>query len=132
MERTKKASAPVEAVQETVVTPRKVEKVAQGEKKVRWTNNGGVFYMKDGRVIQREETFMARPSEVPKAFRDIIKPMEPIVEQEPFVEAVDSAFTLRARPGGSGLFDIVAGGGKVINERPLTEDDAKEIMAKLG
>jgi hypothetical protein len=51
--------------------------------KLKWKNLGGSFSMADGRNIKRNEVFEATEAEVPKAFRDIIVPLDSLPPQEP-------------------------------------------------
>ena len=51
--------------------------------KLKWKNLGGSFRMADGRNIKRNEIFEAADEEIPKAFRDIIKPLDSLPKVEP-------------------------------------------------
>lgn len=95
---------------------------------IRWTNYGGNFRLPDGRVIKRKESFLAPPEQVPVAFRDIVRPLDPLPETVPLVP-IPGGFEVRERA--EGQFDIVDSHGKRINENPMSEEDANAILAKL-
>lgn len=96
---------------------------------VKWINKGGRFKMADGTLIERGKTFMATPDQVPKAFRDVIKPVDTI-PKEVEVEPAINIYTAKARQ--DGLFDIVDPRNKVINDKPLAEAEAQEVLSRLN
>ena len=98
---------------------------------IKWVNRGGAFYMKDGKRVSRGETFLAAPEDVPLAFRDVIKPVDPaaMVTEQP-LQAVATSFRLKQR-GKTAFYDVVDDSGKRINEKDLTEQEAKQILDKL-
>lgn len=104
-------------------------------------NKGGTFRMgveESGRVrriIKPNEKFLAKVSEIPKAFRDHIIPLS----QSAYVEAggeptekkvPELGYQIKQRSSGD-LFDIVDSNGKPVNEKGLSEETAKELLAKL-
>jgi hypothetical protein len=109
-----------------------VEVIQQVSTEVQWINTGGKFYRADGRCVLPGQKFMANENEIPKAFRDVIKPLTPII---PIASAkiVSKQYHLRSYTEGEneGLFDIVDNNGKVLNEKPLDEDNAQIIMKAL-
>lgn len=59
-------------------TKKKVEETnSENEKMIKWVKTGGgTFTTKDGRTIKPNEVFFAPASAIPKAFRDIIVPVD--------------------------------------------------------
>jgi hypothetical protein len=84
--------------------------------------------MASGKIIKPNEAFWATPSEIPKSFQDVIRPVNPIPET-PEIETVDVGFHLRAVE--NGLFHVVDGRGKVVSQDPMSEDEAKAVLDKL-
>jgi hypothetical protein len=99
------------------------------EKRIKWINKGGKFRMRDGTVILPGKTFMAAPSDVPEAFRDVLKPVDVIPKEAEF-EVAPNIYTSQAREDGA--FDILDSRGKVVNDKPLNEVDAKEVLDRLN
>jgi hypothetical protein len=114
---------------ETVVTSRNEEKVEL----VRWINHGGPFYSKNRIRVAPGETFQAALKDIPVAFRDVIRPADPVavaaMENRP-LQPVKSSFRLRNRADTS-FFDILDERGKRINEKDLTEPEAKQVLSML-
>lgn len=124
--------------------------VKEGE--IRWVKNGGgIFYMKDGRRIKPKQIFMAKPEDIPAAFRDTIIPLDldkeeirrmnlaakkpkkkvvPIVEELPAPPAT-LFYTIVDVEGEEGVYNVVDGEGKVINEQPLSDEAAKDLVRAL-
>jgi len=99
---------------------------------IRWINKGGTFCTRNRQVVKHGETFSARVEDIPMAFRDVIKPVDPTaLPVEVRIEPVPLVFRLRAREG-TAFFDIVDGTGKRISEKDLTEQEAKDVLDKLS
>jgi hypothetical protein len=100
---------------------------------VKWINNGGPFYTKDRKRIMYGETFEAAIEDVPKLFRDSIRPVDPAavtaIEQRP-LQTVKSSFRLQQRTA-TAFYDVLDDGGKRINEKDLTEPEAKQVLSML-
>jgi hypothetical protein len=84
--------------------------------KLKWKNLGGSFGMADGRQIKRNEVFEATEAEIPKAFRDIIRPLASL----PKVEAL--IFKHRRYPEGENYdydlaFESRFNGSTILNEK---------------
>ncbi len=132
MQRTKGVK-PVTKVPPTRVPAVEVAPVVESKVKgkIAWVNHGGPFYPADGNVYKKGETFYAAVEDIPKAFRDNIRPADPISASELAVEPIPLVFKLKQR-GTTSFFDIVDGTGKRINEKDLTEEQAKDILDKFG
>lgn len=98
---------------------------------IKWINNGGAFYNKNGKRILHGATFMAAPDEVPTAFHDVIKPVDPsaVVVEQP-IKAVKPNFSLQRR-GSTEFVDVLDSGGKRVNEKDLTAQEAKQVLEML-
>lgn len=102
------------------------------EPQIEWINKGGKFLTADKRVIQRNQKFFAPVSQIPLAFRDVIKPVNPLPkEEEEYLTPVTGEYKIQ-RNDKNGLFDIVDPQGKVVNEKSLTEEAAKDLLSKLN
>lgn len=104
------------------------ESIPPVDDRIRWQNKGtGKFYL-NGKVIKPGEVFLALPWEVPQAFRSTIVQLDP--EKVPEVpSAVPLKFELRHY--GGPLFNVVSEQGKVINEKPMSKEDALDLIKIL-
>ena len=116
-------------------------------KEIRWRKIGGgsLRYIR-GKIIKPNEVFIARPDEIPLAFRKQVVALEDIPEipkvdiipVQPFVarrkessEMEEGAYETKARS--QGWWDVMnKASGKVINEKGLREGAAKELVAELN
>jgi len=116
-------------------------------KEIRWRKIGGgsLRYIR-GKIIKPNEVFTAKPEEIPLAFRKQVVALEDIPEiskvdivpVKPFVvrrkepsEMEEGAYETKARS--QGWWDVVnKASGKVINEKGLRENTAKELVAELN
>ena len=99
-------------------------------KQIKWKNYGGPFY-KDGKRIPTGETFYATVDEIPSAFRDVIRPVDPLdLTVEKPLKPVKSSFHLKQRKATS-FYDVYDGNNKRINEKDLSEEDAKHVLSML-
>ena len=105
-----------------------------------WQKTGGGSFRMSRRIIKPGEKFRARPDEIPKGFRDVVIPLEPIPEgtfntetgaTEPIIPGVSPKYTLKSR--GGGWYDIVDSAGKVMNEpkKPLKKAMAEQLIKDL-
>jgi len=113
-----------------------VTKVSDGT--ILWQKTGGGSFRMSRRIIKPGEKFRARPDEIPKGFRDVIIPLEPIPEGtimqgaiEVTAPGVSPKYTLKSR--GGGWYDIVDAAGKVMNEpkKPLKKAMAEQLIKDL-
>jgi len=97
------------------------------ETKPRWRKTGGGEFRLGGRTIKSGEVFRAKPRQIPKAFRDVIIPLDNIEEPAPEPK---SAFAVKSR--GGGWYDVVnQETGHRMNDNALREDQAKELADKM-
>lgn len=135
MERkTKKSKTEKKAVAEPVIEPViAVEDLSK--KRYLWKKKltGGNFYI-GNRIIKPNEIFRARLEEIPALFRDqlICLDVEQIATDQAAVEAViensKPVLELQEVEGG---WNVVNATGKVINQNPLTLEDAETLKKAL-
>jgi len=98
--------------------------------KMRWKNMGGTFRLNRNTIIKPGEKFLAFPYEISEAFRDVIIPLEAIPEVKPKpIPFIPVNYTLK--PTDDGFFDIYNIQGKKMNEKPLEETVAKNLINDL-
>lgn len=94
---------------------------------------GGGLHL-NGKVIKPNQVFSARPSQIPKAFRDVCLALDEIKVVEPLpipISVVKTTYTVVPRGKSRSLFDVVDGNGKVLNEKVLTRDVAEQLVRDL-
>jgi hypothetical protein len=101
--------------------------------KIQWVKEkGNSFRLRDGRIIKRGQKFSATEEEVPLAFRDVIKPLEPLPSDNENIDTVTEFEIVQAGTQG-GWFNIVnKGTGKVINSKGLRKEKALELIKELS
>lgn len=103
------------------------EKGAEG--KIRWRKTGGGTLYLGGRTIKSGKVFWAYPEEIPKDFRDVVRPVDDLPSPDP-VHARTS-FEVRSKAGG--WFDVVdTVSGKAINEKSLRQEEATALLRTLA
>lgn len=107
-------------------------------------NGKGMLRLKDGQVIKGGEEFIANPDDIPEAFRDTITLLnQPKQTKKTFKETgvvedkkpVYKKVQVRPEVGdekGLPLFNIVDKQGKVVNEEPVSEEDADQLLKELN
>lgn len=104
----------------------------KGQSKYR--KDGGGSLRLPGRMIKPNQEFWAFPHELPGSAMDVITLIEgdppgPLPVEVP-VEVKKLTYELVSR-GGGGWYNIVDSNGKVVNEKALKEDKAKELLDEL-
>jgi hypothetical protein len=95
-----------------------------------WKNNGGTFRMGKNRIIKPGEKFLAHPDQVSQAFRDVIVPIQRNLEDHTPVKVNIPKYEIQPNEE-EGFFDIVNEEGKILNEKPLEESVAKQLLEDL-
>jgi hypothetical protein len=99
-----------------------------------WRKVGGGSFRLRGKIIKPNEKFKAAPHEIPKAFRNVVLPLEALPEAVTITKIVAQGkiptYQLKARER-AGWFDIVNEQGKPMNEKPLKEEDAVQLLNDL-
>jgi len=108
---------------------KKVEDVREGS--VRWKKiGGGTFRMASGRIIKPQQIFVAHPDDIPKAHRDTVVPLSPL-EEKPEEKLVPASGGYEIVVKSAGWYNVVDGNGKVMNEKGLRQEAAKELLESL-
>ena len=107
-------------------------------KSVSWRKIAGTFTLrrKNGtqETISAGQVFQAMPEEIPMAFRDTIKPVDPVALEarvNPPLDVASPGYRVEPRGKLPGRFNVVDGQGKVINEQPLTATEAQGLLEDL-
>jgi len=107
--------------------------------KIRWRKDGGgSLRLKIGykggrnkyRIIKPGEVFHARPDEIPKAFRDVVIPLDGLPEEVTPENVVKTTYTPVHR--GGGRYNVVDGNDKVVNDGYLTKEGAQKLVNDLS
>lgn len=123
MQRTKK---PIKNVDRDHTPP-----PAPEPKKVKFRKiGGGSFRMANGKIIKPGQVFEAFPEQIPGAFRDVVVPLEPELEDPP-VEVTPPGYEIVKSPE-KGKWNVVNAQGKAINENPLSREDADVLVKELS
>lgn len=94
---------------------------------LRWKNVSGSLRI-GNRIIKPGQIFTATEEEVPHAFRDTVLALDPLpAERVP--EPTPLAYSLKKK---NGLWNVVDGQGKVLNEEPLPKEQAEELLKTLA
>lgn len=115
----------------------KVKKALKAEKakgiKLR-KEGGGTFRTKKGRIIKPGQTFYAPWEDIPKAFRDTVRPVDPVAAaaEEEKADAVGKESKYFVQAGKPGWFDVVDADGKKQNEKALRSDKADDLLKQLS
>jgi hypothetical protein len=97
-----------------------------------WQKVGGGSLRMQGRIIKPLETFWAAKEDIPQAFiKSLIlmedSPKPPTVRRRRLKE--EPVYKLEEK--GNGWYNIVDNTGKVVNEKSLRIDDAKQLLESL-
>ena len=119
-----------------MIRTNKVEANQSPQGKIRWINNGGTFRFRKNEIIKPGARFTAYPEEIPQAFRDVIVALDPYTAANDAqdileVNAPRPVYTLNPVEDNEGFFDIINGKGKKMNETPLDEATAKQLISDL-
>jgi hypothetical protein len=111
-----------------------IETQVEAETRKTWKKvGGGSSYLSlDGRIriIKPGEHFMAYEHEIPQSFRDTIICTSKEGITKPIIKNVVTAYK-KVKGDEEGLFNIVNGNGKLMNEKPLTEEVAEQFLTSL-
>lgn len=99
---------------------------------IMWKKVGGGSFRLNGKIIKPGQSFRAHPDAIPKAFKDLIIPLEKVrVKDEPVIAVAKLVYTLQPRGKSKSLFDVVDKNGKVLNEKALTKEVAQNLIDDL-
>lgn len=103
------------------------------EEIIRWKKIGGGPLYLQNRIIKPGQVFRARPSEISKAFRDTVIPLEDIPEEKPVViDVKPSNYSIKPRGKSKTWFDVIDAQEKVVNEKALTKEQAQKLARDLS
>jgi hypothetical protein len=108
-----------------------------------WKNNGGPFYLTDStaetkrtrrKIIKTNERFKAREIDIPDAFRDNIQLTDGSIAVKRIEDSIKKAkttpvYTIESR--GGGWYNVIDGQGKIVNDKALKSEDAKQLKEEL-
>jgi len=109
-----------------------MENTVVSDDPIRWKKiGGGPLYFKN-RIIKPGQVFTARPSEISKAFRDVIIAQDEIKsEVVPPIEVIKGEYSVKPRGKSKIWFDVVNAKDKVVNEKALTKESAEKLAHDL-
>lgn len=113
----------------------KPNKVIEEEKEIRWRKTGGGSFRlgpeRNHKIIKQNQVFSAKPSEIPVGFRDTIKPVDKLLEEEG--TPVKSATHYKIKKVEDNLYDVVnAASGKPMNQKPFDLEKANSLLEALS
>jgi len=122
-----------------IVVTETVKEVVK-ESKPKWlVVSGGITLLRDrSKSYGKGEVFEADEDEVPMAFRDIVKPIEPITpkpaRKQPkyFLQEIVPTAEEMDEDDYEQLYNIINTNDKVISEKPLLKEQAEELLKKLN
>lgn len=108
------------------------------EKEYQWKKIGGGTFSMKNMIIKENQIFTAKESDIPKAFRDVVIPMEPekmtdankAAEKE-LEEALKPKFTIAPNPTATTRFDVLNAEGFPVNGKPLSKPAAEKLKESL-
>lgn len=97
-----------------------------------WQKVGGGSLRMQGKIIKPKETFWAAKDDIPEIFQKTLillddSPKPPVVRRRRLKE--EPVYKLEEK--GGGWYNIVDNAGKVINEKALRIEDAKNLLESL-
>jgi hypothetical protein len=116
------------------------ENAADG--KIQWQKVGGGSFQMGRRLIKPGEKFFAFKEEIPKAFRDVVVPLDGSVtwdketkkEEKPVYPVTNVTYTITPieiiNPKGKSplWWNVIGKDGKVLNEKALRKADAEKLI----
>ena len=123
--------------------PEEIKKEVVEEVKVElppwWQKVGGGSFRMGGKIIKPNQKFRAWPNEIPKAFRDLVKPLggvvtwdDPKVKGDKPIMGKKPEYVLVPDGNSKTLFNIVNKEGKNLNEKPLERVVAEKLLEDLA
>jgi hypothetical protein len=91
----------------------------------------GTFRTKQGKIIKPNQKFMAKPSDIPEVFKDVIVPLDDLPDEQVHPETIGPKYEVVSK--GAGWYDVINSvTGKVVNEKGLRQADAKKLIEDLS
>lgn len=98
---------------------------------IRWKKIGNGAFVLNNRYIKPGQIFSASEAEIPKAFRDVVIPLDSIPESKGVEEASKPNEYSIVKVGEPDDWNIVDKRGKKLNEMPLSYGEALKIKEIL-
>jgi hypothetical protein len=113
-----------------------VKKNQAKRKKVRFIKTGGGSFRMGpeykNRIIKPGQIFEAYPEDIPKAFRDVVKPVTPLPEPEEEKIPDSTTFVIKPKGKSKTWFDVIdTSSEKPINEKALRKEEAEQLLSEL-
>jgi len=115
-----------------------MERATNNNGLIRYRKIGGGSLRLDGKIIKPGQVFLADPKKIPKAFLDVLVPLDevPGVEEkkpqnEEELKKLKPVFDVVPRGNSKVWFDVVNSEGKVINARALRKEVAEQLKHDL-
>ena len=126
-----KREAPVEVLEViSAESLRPTEPVEPVEKIIRWKKVGGSTFILNNRMIKPGQVFTAKVSEIPKAFRDLIIPVDDLPVEVDELTLIGDGSSFSLQPNGD-KWNILNRLGKKLNEVALSRDEALILIKQL-
>ena len=95
-------------------------------KPIRWKKIGSGGFLFNNRYIKPGQTFTATVEEIPIAFRDVIVPIEDVPTDKLLVNP--ETLYKKELIEGTNTYNIVSSTGKILNENPVTLEEAEKLL----
>ena len=125
---------PLEIIEPIPVKPLEpvepVQSLKQVDRPIRWKKVGGRTFILNNRMIKPGQVFTAKVSEIPKAFRDLIIPVDDLPVEVDELTLIGDGSSFSLQPNGD-KWNILNRMGKKLNEVALSRDEALILIKQL-
>ena len=125
---------PLEIIEPIPVKPLEpvepVQSLKQVDRPIRWKKVGGSTFILNNRMIKPGQVFTAKVSEIPKAFRDLIIPVDDLPVEVDELTLIGDGSSFSLQPNGD-KWNILNRMGKKLNEVALSRDEALILIKQL-
>ena len=107
--------------------------IVTGDEKIWWKKVGGGSFQLNGKMIKPNQQFKASLNEIPKAFRDVVIPMQSVPEtiEETPMPGTKATYILEPTKR-KGFYNVVQEAtGKKMNEKVLNKETADQLIKDL-
>jgi hypothetical protein len=123
----------VEEAAEEVVEEKQIQvqiETPPQPKKIRFKNLSGTFRF-GNKLIKPNQVFEAHLSEIPKSFLRDLEQLDEVEEIPEQISIPEFQYKMEPDEDLDGFFNVVDKQGKILNEEPLTEVEASELLNTL-
>lgn len=113
----------------------KNNKMERGKKEMQTFINKGSNFRIGTRIIKRNQRFTAHAYQIPKAFSDVIIPLDAVgIEEAQQVDAVPVTYVKKERENAKGYWDVFSTEDPEtpVNDKALREKEADTLISVLG